>query len=485
MNKPSEFDMYAWLGHLGLAELAPVFKQNHITRETLAELTNDDLKDCGVSSLGHRKKLLAAIQQLETANGPAADAPAAVDVPPPMAVVTPAEEVPPSISIEPELVVLKQASPAPVIEPTPSPAPADLARIPAKSRKMLATTPSGLNLATEIHLRQDAQQAVIRRQQKLSLITSSVIALLSITLIMVILALFVLPALLMEAPQVVVYESNTQPTETLENKKLSTRVQTKPSRPASSVAQVIAANVTSPTAVPVPDIAVTTPSMEFGDAEDFGEGWGDGDGSGSGSGMSFFGMRTTPKAVVFVFDISGSMVVKPKSPKTYKVLEEEITKSISMLPSDAKFGLVGFSKGATAYKSSLVTSILSERNAANSWLKSMSPVPAMKEGNNFQKYKGGRHSGTRADLGLEAAMKLRPDTIIFVSDGEPTDKKGKSSRAYEKEILKKVAAMQKNQPQKVKINAVAYMAGGGLNFMRDLAKQNDGDFREIRPKDVK
>lgn len=481
--------MNAWLGHLGLAELAPVFEQNHITRETLAELTNEDLKDCGVSSLGHRKKLLVAIHELGEANSPTAETPLEVEIPPspvaivPPMIVAPVEEGPPSISLEPELVALKPASPVPVSGPAPSPAPADLERIPAKSPKMVAAAPSGLNLAAEIHMRQDAQQAVIRRQQKLSLITSTVIALLSITLIMVILALFVLPALLMEAPQVVVYESNTPPTETLENKKLSTRVETKPSRPASSVAQVIAANVTSPTAVPVPDIAVTTPSMEFGDAEDFGEGWGDGDGSGSG--MSFFGMKTTPKAVVFVFDISGSMVVKPKSPKTYKVLEEEITKSISMLPSDAKFGLVGFSKGATAYKSSLVTSILSERNGANSWLKSMSPVPAMKEGNNFQKYKGGRHSGTRADLGLEAAMKLRPDTIIFVSDGEPTDQKGKSSRAYEKEVLKKIAAMQKNQPQKVKINAVAYMAGGGLNFMRDLAKQNDGDFREIRPKDVK
>jgi hypothetical protein len=467
--------MQAWLGRLGLADLAPVFERNHITRETLSDLTNDDLKDCGISSVGHRKKLLAAIQELSAPGGPGTGIqPATEGV---------AASVQPAARHEPEPAPRPQPSRAPEAVHAPAPGPAVIR---AKHPPLVpAPVTGGMTLAAELHLHQDAQQAALRRQQKLSLISSMIIALLSITLIMIILAMFVLPSLLIEAPQVVVYESSTTPDESLDAKKVSTQWESKPSRPASSMAQVIAADMASPTAVPVPDIAVTTPSIEFGDAEDFGEGWGEGDGDGSGSGISFFGMKKAPKAVVFVFDISGSMVVKPKSPKTYQVLEEEIVKSISMLPSDGKFGLVGFSKGAESYKSSLVTSILSERNGAATWLKSMSPIPAMRAGNNFQKYKGGRHSGTRADLGLEAAMRLRPDTIIFVSDGEPTDQKGKSSRAYEKEVLKKVAAMQKNQPRKVQINAVAYMAGGGLNFMRELAKQNDGDFREIRPKDIK
>jgi hypothetical protein len=201
--------------------------------------------------------------------------------------------------------------------------------------------------------------------------------------------------------------------------------------------------------------------------------------------MSFFGMKKTSRSAVFVFDISGSMVVKPRSPKTYRALEEEIIHSISMLSSDSTFGLVAFSKGARAFKSSMVAATLGERNAAGQWLKSMSPIPGNQGGNTFEKYKGGRHSGTRADLALEAAMKLRPEMIIFVSDGEPTDAKGKSSRSYEREVLKKVAAMQKNQPRPVQINAVAYMTGAGIGFMRELAKQNDGDFREVRPKDLK
>ena len=49
------------------------------------------------------------------------------------------------------------------------------------------------------------------------------------------------------------------------------------------MAKVIAANTASPTAVPVPNVDVTTPSMDFGMTEDFGEGFSDGvDGGGFG-----------------------------------------------------------------------------------------------------------------------------------------------------------------------------------------------------------
>jgi Mg-chelatase subunit ChlD len=54
------------------------------------------------------------------------------------------------------------------------------------------------------------------------------------------------------------------------------------SAPSSSMAKVIASSSTTPAAVPVPDIAVAEPSLDFGNGDDFGEGWGDGDGSGGG-----------------------------------------------------------------------------------------------------------------------------------------------------------------------------------------------------------
>jgi class 3 adenylate cyclase len=57
-------DIAAWLESLGLERYAPAFRRNHIDRELLATLTADDLREIGVASLGHRKRLLAAITAL-------------------------------------------------------------------------------------------------------------------------------------------------------------------------------------------------------------------------------------------------------------------------------------------------------------------------------------------------------------------------------------------------------------------------------------
>src|SRR5215468_8656001 len=53
-----------WLHGLGLEQYAPAFAANDIDGEVLRELTADDLMGLGVSSIGHRRRLLAAIAAL-------------------------------------------------------------------------------------------------------------------------------------------------------------------------------------------------------------------------------------------------------------------------------------------------------------------------------------------------------------------------------------------------------------------------------------
>ena len=53
-----------WLRGIGLAQYAEMFRANDIDIELLSRLTNDDLKDIGVVSFGHRKKLLEAVAEL-------------------------------------------------------------------------------------------------------------------------------------------------------------------------------------------------------------------------------------------------------------------------------------------------------------------------------------------------------------------------------------------------------------------------------------
>ncbi len=64
-------DIAAWLRELGLERYEQAFRENEIDAEVLPKLTADDLKDIGVTIVGHRRKLLEAIAALaEPASAP-------------------------------------------------------------------------------------------------------------------------------------------------------------------------------------------------------------------------------------------------------------------------------------------------------------------------------------------------------------------------------------------------------------------------------
>jgi class 3 adenylate cyclase len=56
-----------WLEQLGLPQYAEIFERNAVDFDLLCELTDEDLEKRGVHALGHRKKLLKAIDALRSA----------------------------------------------------------------------------------------------------------------------------------------------------------------------------------------------------------------------------------------------------------------------------------------------------------------------------------------------------------------------------------------------------------------------------------
>ncbi len=60
-------DIAQWLEGLGLGQYVQAFAENDIELKNLTRLTEDDLKDLGLS-IGHRRTLQEAIEAL-TANG--------------------------------------------------------------------------------------------------------------------------------------------------------------------------------------------------------------------------------------------------------------------------------------------------------------------------------------------------------------------------------------------------------------------------------
>ena len=75
-------DVEGWLRGLGLGQYETNFRDNKINADLLPRLTNDDLKDIGVSALGDRRQLLDAIAALAGAK-PTADVSASQSEPTP------------------------------------------------------------------------------------------------------------------------------------------------------------------------------------------------------------------------------------------------------------------------------------------------------------------------------------------------------------------------------------------------------------------
>lgn len=127
-------------------------------------------------------------------------------------------------------------------------------------------------------------QARLAAEHRKSTLLSMLVAALFLVLCALVLAFFVLPAINQETPVIVSYADTSREDQQLEAKKVTRSEQMKPSAPSAAMSRVIAANTSSPTAIPVPEIDLAEPSLEFGSGNDFGSGWGAGD-SGMGGGF--------------------------------------------------------------------------------------------------------------------------------------------------------------------------------------------------------
>ena len=66
-------DVEGWLKGLGLERYEAAFRENGVSGEDLCHLTAEDLEGLGVTAIGHRRRLLVAIEALRLKSLPAGD----------------------------------------------------------------------------------------------------------------------------------------------------------------------------------------------------------------------------------------------------------------------------------------------------------------------------------------------------------------------------------------------------------------------------
>ena len=181
------------------------------------------------------------------------------------------------------------------------------------------------------------QEEVALRQRRKASVTSVVVAFLVVALMMLILALVLLPSWLKEETVMVSYQMPVSMDEQLQKKTFS-QARSKPSAPSAAMTKVIAANTTSPLAIPVPETEFVEPSLDFGTGDDFGAGWGSGSGDGfGGGGTTFFNQKVTAERVVYVIDYSASMRGERE-----RLMRNELAKSVGQVKLGMQFQMIFF-----------------------------------------------------------------------------------------------------------------------------------------------
>jgi len=335
--------------------------------------------------------------------------------------------------------------------------------------------------------------SALRRQRTTSTILSVVISLLVVVLIGLVLFLVLIPGWFVETKTIVAYSAPPEEKEVVDRPEITSQVQRKPSAPSSSMAKVIASISPSTVSIPVPEVNVPDPSIDFGSGNDFGDGWGSGTGSGSGGGgTTFFGQTSRAERIAYVIDYSASM----RGPRE-ALMREELTKSLDQIGYGTKYQLIFFAGPAWVGGDEVVLSkkVSAEVKGAGghtydwksdgrahdwetkgvkqepTWLSS--DDRALKKSKKIVK-ETKLVWGTTWEPALEMALSMSPppQVIYFMTDGSA----GSNSEKVAKSMglkAKKLGA---------KINCIAMMEPKAFKAMDDMAKRSGGHFTKVMAK---
>ncbi len=343
-------------------------------------------------------------------------------------------------------------------------------------------------------------QARLHSQQRNSTITSVIISILMVVLLGLALLLILLPTTDTYTPEVVAYQSGAEEKKTVQKPKINRAVERKPSSPSSAMAKVIASNTVSDIAIPVPQDVVPIESMDYGNGDDFGQGWGDED-WGTGGGTTFFGQTMVGERILYIIDYSASMRGARE-----QLMRAELADSVSKLPAGKQYQMIFFAgpawvagdevslakggvakvkaKGGKTYqwtgKGATNWTCAGNLNQPQ-WLDATDPV-VKKSIKLIQTHKLVYGTVWSNPLEMAFSMDPLPQVIVFMTDGMA----GPESRP----TAEKFAQLAKEKG--VLINTVALMQPKAARDMAALAKPTGGKFslidengKKVDVKDVK
>jgi len=239
----------------------------------------------------------------------------------------------------------------------------------------------------------------------------------------------------------------------------------------------------NPITVDTPDLDLPALNIDVNveSTSTYGRGTG-GFGSGTGAGsiremaignLNMFGKEFAGGSdrVMFVIDMSGSMVMNQRGVEGYKIVVKEIVDTIKKMEGNGSFNIIAFAGDSDIFRGSWADATPERITEAEEWLMKRDPSPYMIEAKGGKPDWPKKHQGTFAGEALRKAFSKRPNSIIFLSDGDPTGMK-------EEEIFEMVE--DKQGTPKTPIHTISYKSNAGRKFLKKLADENEGEYTEVR-----
>jgi hypothetical protein len=168
---------------------------------------------------------------------------------------------------------------------------------------------------------------------------------------------------------------------------------------------------------------------------------------------TFYGVPVLSDRVVFVIDLSASMLTADREGKSrYDTAAAELQAAVAKLGGDARVNVVFFNSEVWRWHDGLVKATKGAQARLAAKLRETTP-----------------RGGTYLWDGLAAALEIEEaETIFLLSDGQPSG----GTLTAEADILK--AAKARNRFRRAAIHCVA--VGMDSRLLRELAEQNGGDY---------
>lgn len=211
-------------------------------------------------------------------------------------------------------------------------------------------------------------------------------------------------------------------------------------------------------------------------------------GGGLGTGMSFFGIQSTGKRILLIFDVSTSVVHKANTAGVpLSKIKEETADLIRKLPITARFGIIQFTRNYKPFNSELVPATDQNRADALEWIDSEWVESGMMPAS------GKVVRNPQGLVGvLQLAAKMQPDVIFLISDASfqwtpPGDEKAakKSGGSFGGKIpwkeIETITQGPLQGPGGCKIHLIGFeMKPDDKRAIGSIVRKSGGQIREIK-----